>query len=117
MEARRTLFEGQGIDFTFGRTLPELLSRAGFEAVESQTYAPADPGGMGIAEVMRLSTFQLWDAYLGTSAITEGELRTFVELSGDPAQTAVYYGTWSAWGRKPPILEERDAANLPKPPL
>jgi SAM-dependent methyltransferase len=100
LEARRTFFAGQGIDFTFGRALPALLAGAGFEAVGVETYAPADPGGTGIAEVMRLSTLHLRDPYLDTGAITEEELRTFVELSGDPAQTAVYYGTWSAWGRK-----------------
>lgn len=100
-EARKALFSSKGLDYSFGRLPPGLLRENGFTQVGEDTFAPLDRGGQGLAEIMRLSTLGLWAQYLSTGAITETELKTFVEMAADPDQEAVYYSTVSAWGQKP----------------
>lgn len=101
IQARNLLFGKKHIDFAFGRRLGKLLDHFGFMNIQEETYAPLDRGGNGTAEIMRLSTLQLWDQYLETEAASEEDLQTFVNLAGDPNQAAVYYSTVSAWGQKP----------------
>jgi SAM-dependent methyltransferase len=101
IQARNLLFGKKRIDFAFGRRLGKLLDQFGFINVQETAYAPLDHGGDGTAEIMRLSTLQLWNQYLETEAATEENLQAFVNLSSDPGQAAVYYSTVSAWGQKP----------------
>jgi ubiquinone/menaquinone biosynthesis C-methylase UbiE len=101
IQARNLLFGKKRIDFAFGRHLVKLLSQFGFMNIQEEAYAPLDHGGDGTAEIMRLSTLQLWNQYLETEAATQEDLQTFVNIAGDPGQAAVYYSTISAWGQKP----------------
>jgi SAM-dependent methyltransferase len=101
IQARNLLFGKKRIDFAFGRHLGKLLDQFGFMNIQEEAYAPLDRGGNGTAEIMRLSTLQLWDQYLETEAATEEDLQSFVQLAGDPNHAAVYYSTISAWGQKP----------------
>ncbi len=100
-QARKLLFSSKGMDSSFGRLLPGLLRETGFAKIGEETYAPLDRGGEGMAEITRLSVLGLWDKYLETGAATEDDLKIFTEMAADPGQSAVYYSTVSAWGRKP----------------
>lgn len=101
IRARKELFDSKGLDYAFGRYLPSLLEEAGFTQVGHETFAPLETGGQGQSELVRLSTLQLWNPYLGTGAATDEDLKAFVGLAADPRQAAVYMSTVSAWGRKP----------------
>lgn len=101
IRARKELFASKGLDYAFGRYLPDLLAEAGFTQVGRETFAPPERGGQGQPELVRLSTLQLWNQYLGTGAATEEDLKSFVGLAADPRQEAVYMSTVSAWGQKP----------------
>jgi len=100
-QARKIVFAKKGMDSCFGRQLPGLLRQGGFARVGEENFAPMDRGGQGKAEIMRLSVLGLWDQYLSTGAVTEADLRVFVEMAADPNQSAVYFSTVSAWGQKP----------------
>jgi SAM-dependent methyltransferase len=101
LRARNKLFSQKNIDFSFGSHLPGLLSQSGFTNIQEDVYSPLDKGGSGLAEIMRLSTLQLWDQYLQTGVVSAVELQAFVELAGNPDQAAIYFSTVSAWGQKP----------------
>ncbi len=100
-EAVRRLFEQKHNDYAFGSKLGGYLAQAGFADVREDVFAPLESGGQGTAEVMRQSTLQLWNQYLQTGAVTEADLRTYVEMAGNPGVKAVFYSTVSVWAQKP----------------
>jgi SAM-dependent methyltransferase len=100
-EAIKRLFSKKGNDYFFGGKLHDVLSQLGFGNIQKEVYAPLENGGKGTAEVMRLSTLQLWNQYLQTGAVTEAGLQNYVNIASDPEQKAVFYSTVSVWGQKP----------------
>jgi len=99
-QAINRLFSSKNIDHAFGKHLREIIVGCGFANIQEETYAPLEQGGTGTAEIMRLSALQLRDQYLKTGAVSDSDLREYVELASDPDQMAVYYATVSVWAQK-----------------
>lgn len=99
-EAIQLMFRGGGFDGAFGRRLEAIFTECGLSQVQTHTDDATGPGGSLAAQVMKRSAHQLRDAYIGTGALTEEQLETYLRLCDDPRVSLLHHRTVCAWGRR-----------------
>ena len=91
--ATRATFSGRGMDYSFGRALPELVRSASACVVNIDYDCPAAAGKSTLAEMMRLSTLALEDKYVQTGCATASDIAAYAEFAKSTDCWGVYYAT------------------------
>lgn len=89
-----------GADWTFARTMPELLQRHGLRDVSAESEVQIFEGGSALAEFVRLSVRQAWDGGF-TGGATRDEVEAWITEVGRPGRWFHGFGLVAAWGRRP----------------
>jgi SAM-dependent methyltransferase len=87
-----------GADPTWGRRCYAAMRAAGYEIIESTTYAEAWPGGAHAIGLHRANTEQIREKLLG-KGISEAQLNSFWTLLRDPRFAVSSYPLVSVLGR------------------
>jgi SAM-dependent methyltransferase len=95
------LYASMQLDPAYGGKLTDLLKECGLAEVTSQVWAEQVAGGTTVAEMMKQSATFLQDKYIQTGAVTKEDIAHYCELAANPAYSALYYASVSAWGKKP----------------
>ena len=88
-----------GADWTFARTIPALLQQHGLRDVRAESEVQIFEGGSALAEFVRLSVRQAWDAGF-TGGATREDVAAWMTEVGRPGQWFHGFGLVAAWGRR-----------------
>lgn len=88
-----------GADWTFARTMPELLQRHDLRDVNAESEVQIFEGGSALAEFVRLSVWQAWDAGY-TGGATREEVAAWITEVGRSGRWFHGFGLVAAWGRR-----------------
>jgi SAM-dependent methyltransferase len=98
--AIKAMFANRGMNYAFGRGLPELLRETMGTVVDVEYDCPVQQGASKLAEMMRLSTLALEDKYVATGCATALDVAGYGEFAASQDCWGVYYATVRVLARK-----------------
>jgi ubiquinone/menaquinone biosynthesis C-methylase UbiE len=99
-QAISAMFSSRGMNYAFGRDLPELIRDTGASVMDLEYDCPVAPGNSKLAEMMRLSTVALEEKYVGTGCATPSDIARYSEFAQSPDCWGIYYATVRVLARK-----------------
>jgi SAM-dependent methyltransferase len=87
------MFVSRNMDPALGAHLPAILSKLGLSLVAVETEAHLVAGGSEIALMMKASTEQLRDKYVGTGLASDDDIEGYLRFAQDPSTWGTYYAT------------------------
>ncbi len=100
VEAFLALFDRAGVDWNYGRQLPQRLLALGLDDVHASLSTELVRGGSSQSVFYRMST-ELVRAGLRATNLSSHELETWQAHLADPATAWMNLPLMTAWGRKP----------------
>jgi SAM-dependent methyltransferase len=87
------MFESRGMDPALGLHLPAILAERGLTVCDVECDTHLCRGGSAIAQMMKASTEQLRDKYVGTGLADDADIEGYRCFADDPSAWGVYYAT------------------------